>query len=128
MRVLLDTHVFLWWITDDPRLSELARRIIGDGYNEVLFSAGSGWEIAIKARLGRIELPGGSLRFIIEQIEQNAFQVLPIQLVHALQVYHLPPHHRDPFDRILIAQSQVEGIPILTADRRISRYDVQVLW
>ena len=128
MKVLLDTHVFLWWITDDPRLSPLAREIIADGTNRIYFSAASGWEIAIKAKLGRLKLPGNPERFVPEQLKLNAIEALPVQLSHALHVHKLPDHHRDPFDRLLIAQAQLEKMPILTADPQISRYSVEVIW
>ena len=128
MRALLDTHTFLWWITDDPRLSVRARAIIGDGSHSLFLSAASGWEIAIKARLGRLELPGKLPLFIVEQLSLNAFESLPVQLSHALHVYTLPDYHRDPFDRLLVAQSQLEQLPILTADHQISQYPVEVIW
>ena len=128
MKVLLDTHVFLWWITDDPRLSPRARGIIADGANVAFLSAASGWEIAIKAKLGRLRLPDNPEHFILKQLELNAIEVLPVQMSHALHVYALPYHHRDPFDRLLIAQAQLEKLPILTADPQISRYLVEVIW
>jgi len=128
MKALLDTHVFLWWITDDQRLSSRVREIIADGTNEILFSAASGWEIAIKTRLGRLQLPNDPEIFIPEQLELNAIEVLPVQIGHALHVYQLPSHHRDPFDHLLIAQAQLEKLPILTADPQISRYPVEVIW
>jgi len=128
MKVLLDTHVFLWWITDSPRLSSRAREVIGDGENVLFFSAASGWEIAIKMQLGRITLPAPPERFIVEQLSRNAIESLPVYLSHALHVHRLPLHHRDPFDRLLIAQSQLEGLPILTADPLISHYEVTVIW
>ena len=128
MKVLLDTHVFLWWITDDPRLSPRARRIIADGANVAFLSAASGWEIAIKAKLGRLRLPDNPEHFILKQLELNIIEVLPVQMSHALHVYALPYHHRDPFDRLLIAQAQLEKLPILTADPQISRYPVEVIW
>jgi len=128
MKALLDTHVFLWWITDDQRLSSRVREIIADGTNEILFSAASGWEIAIKTRLGRLQLPDDPEIFIPEQLELNAIEVLPVQIGHALHVYQLPSHHRDPFDHLLIAQAQLEKLPILTADPQISRYPVEIIW
>jgi len=128
MKALLDTHVFLWWITDDQRLSSRVREIIADGTNEILFSAASGWEIAIKTRLGRLQLPDDPEIFIPEQLELNAIEVLPVQIGHALHVYQLPSHHRDPFDHLLIAQARLEKLPILTADPQISRYPVEVIW
>lgn len=128
MKVLLDTHTFLWWITDSPRLSALAREVIRDSNNELFFSAASGWEIAIKAQLGRLQLPDNLEQFIVDQLSLNTILALPIQLRHALHVYTLPQHHRDPFDRMLVAQSQIENLPILTADSQIAQYDVETVW
>jgi PIN domain nuclease of toxin-antitoxin system len=128
MKALLDTHTFLWWITDDPHLSRRARKFIADGRNEIFFSAASGWEIAIKTQRNRLRLPGTPEEFVAEQLTLNAFQSLPIQLSHALNVYGLPDHHRDPFDRLLIVQSKLEGLPLITADQDIVKYDVEVIW
>jgi PIN domain nuclease of toxin-antitoxin system len=128
LRVLLDTHAFLWWISDDPRLSDRAREIMADGRNELFFSAASGWEISIKAGLGRLEVPEDLQRFISDQLSRNAFQSLPIYLSHALRTRALPAHHRDPFDRILISQAIVEEMPLLSADPQISHYPVEVTW
>jgi len=128
MRVLLDTHAFLWWIVDDPRLSDRARELIGDGQNELLLSSASGWEIAIKARLGRLDLPEDMESFIVEQMAVNSVYGLPIRMSHALHVHRLPDHHRDPFDRLLIAQAQLEDLPILTADPQIARYGIRTVW
>ena len=128
MKVLLDTHTFLWWITDHPQLSPRVREIIGDGNNELFVSAATGWEITIKTKLGRLQLPDEPQRFILEQLSLNAIQSLPIQMSHALHVFTLPDHHRDPFDRILISQAQLEGLPILTADPQIALYPVEIIW
>lgn len=128
MRALLDTHVFLWWILDQPRLSPKARDFIADGRNELFLSAASGWEIAIKAQLGKIDLPADAVVFTLEQMRKNAVQELPVRLVHALHVYLLPPLHHDPFDRLLVAQSQLEHLPILSADPQVARYPVQIIW
>ena len=128
MKVLLDTHTFLWWIADSPRLSARAREVIRDSNNELFFSAASGWEIAIKAQLGRLQLPDNLEQFIVEQLSLNTILVLPIQLRHALHVYTLPQHHRDPFDRMLVAQSQVENLPVLTTDPQIAQYEVKTIW
>jgi len=124
MKVLLDTHTFLWWIADSPRLSARAREVIRDSDNELFFSAASGWEIAIKAQLGRLQLPDNLEQFIVDQLSLNTILVLPIQLRHALHVYTLPQHHRDPFDRMLVAQSQIENLPIVTTDPQIAQYEV----
>ncbi|CAD7774758.1 MAG: PIN domain protein [Candidatus Methanoperedenaceae archaeon GB37] len=128
MRVLLDTHTFLWWISNDTRLSSRAREVISNGNNELLLSAASGWEIAIKVRLGRLQLPYEPERFIPEQLVINAIQSLPIKISHALHTYSLPIYHRDPFDRIIIAQAQLEGLPILTSDPQIAKYKVEIIW
>jgi PIN domain nuclease of toxin-antitoxin system len=128
VRALLDTHAFLWWITDSPRLSSRVREIIADGRNELFFSAASGWEIAIKARLGRLEIPGDLERSLTEQLSQNAIQALPIYLSHALRTHALPNHHRDPFDRLLVSQAILERLTVLSADVQISRYPVEVIW
>ena len=128
MNVLLDTHAFLWWIDNNPKLSSRARGIISDAGNAIFLSAASGWEIAIKARLGKLTLPGALECFIADQLVVNAFSSLPIQLSHALHVYTLPAIHQDPFDRILVAQSQLEDMPILTADSQIAKYPVEVIW
>jgi PIN domain nuclease of toxin-antitoxin system len=128
MKVLLDTHTFLWWITDDRRLSLRAREVISNEENELFISAATGWEIAIKVRIGRLELPDDPQRFVPEQLRINAFKPLPIGMDHALHVSILPDHHRDPFDRMLIAQAQVEGMPIVSADPNIEKYQVEVIW
>lgn len=128
MKVLLDTHSFLWWVTDDPRLSPRAREIIGNGENTLLFSAASAWEIAIKARLGRLVLSEPVAEFVPDQLALNAIESLPIALNHALAAGSLPDHHRDPFDRMLVAQGQAENMPILTGDPLIAQYEVEILW
>lgn len=128
MKVLLDTHTFLWWITDDQRLSTKARTIISNGDNELFLSAATGWEIAIKAQLGRIRLTDKPEPFIAEQLSLNGIQSLPIHMSHALHVYNLPNHHRDPFDRMIIAQAQLEDLPILTMDSEIKKYGIRIIW
>ncbi|MEA3439083.1 MAG: type II toxin-antitoxin system VapC family toxin [Chloroflexota bacterium] len=128
MKLLLDTHTFIWWITDNPQISPKIRRLMSDGSNEIFFSAASGWEIAIKARLGRLELNEDLSRFIPTQLSENAFSVLPIELSHTLHTYHLPYHHRDPFDRLLIAQSQLEKMPLASNDQLLAGYDVELIW
>jgi PIN domain nuclease of toxin-antitoxin system len=129
VKVLLDTHAFLWWFTDDRQLSSRARRILGDGSNEVYFSAASGWEIAIKTRLGRLSVVGDNLEdFVAEHVAANGFEVLPIHLNHALRTYSLPDYHRDPSDRLLIAQALIEELTLLTADRKLSDYKVRIVW
>jgi PIN domain nuclease of toxin-antitoxin system len=128
MKYLLDTHAFLWWIDDSPRLSAEARGVIGDGRNQIFFSAASGWEIAVKSRLGKLVLPRLPGKYIPEQVRLNDFQVMPVELSHALHVHSLPLHHRDPFDHVLIAQSVLEGMPIITRDGQFAAYEVSICW
>jgi PIN domain nuclease of toxin-antitoxin system len=128
MKVLLDTHTFLWWITDDPKLSLRVRGIISDGENEIFISAATGWEIAIKSQIGRLKLPDEPQRFILEQLKINGMKSLPIEMRHALHVSTLPAYHQDPFDRILIAQAQMEDLPVLSADPEIGKYEVTIIW
>ena len=128
MRALLDTHAFLWWVNDDARLSERCHAIISSGANEILFSAVSAWEMAVKAGIGRLSIPGDLEAYTLEQVLLNRFEVLPISLSHALRLSRLPSYHKDPFDRMLIAQAQVENVPILTGDMQIARYPIDVTW
>jgi PIN domain nuclease of toxin-antitoxin system len=128
VRLLLDTHVFLWWVTDDDRVSERAATLIADGSNDVYFSAASAWEIAIKAGLGRIELSGDEWALTPAHLERNAFQALPIHVSHAVEVIALPDIHRDPVDRMLVAQALAEHLTIVSADQELSRYGVPVVW
>ena len=128
MRVLLDSHAFLWWIVDDPRLSPGAREVIAEGDNEVFFSAASAWELAIKSRLGRLRMPADFERFVTDQVDLNGFSVLPVQLSHALRVHALPEHHKDPFDRMLVAQAQVEDMLLVSRDRRLADYRLRLVW
>lgn len=128
MKALLDTHTFLWWINDSPKLSSRVREIIGDGNNDLFLSAASGWEIAVKVQLGKLKLPDSPERFIPEHLRINNIKSLPIEMSHALQISTLPNHHRDPFDRVLVVQAQLEGLPILTADPLIAQYQLEVIW
>ena len=128
MKAILDTHTFLWWNTDDPRHSRVVRELISEGGNELYLSAASAWEIAIKSARGKLALPDTPERYVAERLTLYRFQALPIQLSHALRVYALPDLHRDPFDRLLVAQAQLESIPILTADENIGRYEVMTIW
>jgi PIN domain nuclease of toxin-antitoxin system len=128
MKLLLDTRAFLWWVSDDPQLSKRARTLIGNERNEVFFSAASAWEIVIKARLGRIALPHRADRFIRRQLEVNDFHALPIRVEHALRLQALQDYHRDPFDRMLVAQALEDGLIILSADPQVRRYRARVAW
>lgn len=128
MRALIDTQVFLWWNAGDPRLSARAREFILDSSNEIVMSAASAWEIALKVARGRLDLPLAPDRYVPERMAQDGFVALDIQLGHVLAAAALPAHHADPFDRVLVAQAQAEGLPVLTADEIIGRYDVETVW
>ena len=128
MRALLNTHAFIWWVTDDSQLSANARNVIADSGNILFLSVVSAWEIVIKNKLGKLTLPEPVEQYIPGRLAINRFESLPIQMSHVLQVASLPSIHRDPFDRILIAQSQVENLPIVTIDQQITQYLVQTIW
>lgn len=123
MTLLLDTSAFIWWVTEDARLGPKARAAVADSDRRVHVSAVSAWEIAIKRSLGKLTFDGdvGAL------VDREDFDELPIRIAHALEAEALPLHHRDPFDRMLIAQSRHENLVILTADRVFTRYDVRLL-
>ncbi|CAN5646768.1 type II toxin-antitoxin system VapC family toxin [soil metagenome] len=129
MRILLDTHAFLWWASErGARLSDRGRDLLGDGTNEVALSLASVWEIAIKVGVGRIDLPDAVERYIPERLRHDGFDLMSIELPHVFRAGELPRIHGDPFDRMIVAQAQIEGLPILTADPGISRYDVETIW
>lgn len=128
MRVILDTHTFLWWNIGDQRLSALARAAIADGRNEVLVSVASIWEVAIKAAKGKLDLPDDPESYVADRMRRNRWLALPIDERHALRAATLPMIHADPFDRVLIAQAQLESLAILTTDPAITRYDVETIW
>lgn len=123
MRILLDTHAFLWWSDDSPRLSPAARTAI-EAASAVLVSVASAWEAAIKIGTGKLTVRTG----FEEAVERNSFQKLLISFAHAAAAGALPRHHRDPFDRMLIAQARVEGLVIVTHDRQFASYTVPVVW
>jgi PIN domain nuclease of toxin-antitoxin system len=128
MRLLLDTHALLWWLTDDPQLSPTARSAIADQTNDVLVSAASAWEIATKHRLGRLPIGGEVLRRFDELIAADGFSHLPMHHGHAIRAGGYPLHHRDPFDRMLAAQSELEDMPLITVDPAFESFPIQVLW
>jgi PIN domain nuclease of toxin-antitoxin system len=127
MRLLLDTHAFLWFIDDNPRLSPGAKTLL-ESDAELLLSMASLWEIAIKVSLGRLTLAQPFNSFLPEQLAKNSVAVLPISLAHLGAVAALPFHHRDPFDRLLIAQAAVERTPLVSADATFDAYAVQRIW
>ena len=127
MRLLLDTHVFIWWILDDPRLAQRLRGAIADPGNRLYLSAASAWEMVIKAGLGKLVLPEPPEAFIRAQLLSNEIEALPVTIDHAIRLASLPPVHRDPFDRMLVVQSQCEEMTLVTDDPVILRYDVRTL-
>jgi len=127
VRVLLDTQVWLWMLAAPERLSRRSRALVVSAENELLLSAASAWEIALKHGLGRLELPESPETYIPRLMARTGVTPLPVHHRHALHVATLPLHHRDPFDRLLVAQAQLESLPILTADRAFRRYDVEAL-
>ena len=128
MRFLLDTHVFLWFMTGDERLGEQAHGVLEDIENEILLSLASLWEIAIKSSLNKLHLKRPFGELIPRQLMGNEIGLLPIELKHLTVLTDLPFHHRDPFDRLLIAQAISEHVPILTGDPAFCDYPVQVIW
>jgi PIN domain nuclease of toxin-antitoxin system len=128
MRLLLDTHAWLWWITDDPSLSAAARAAIGDETNDIFVSAASAWEIATKHRLGKLEgLPQAAARFA-ELVAADGFQHLAVDYLHALRAGAYDVAHRDPFDRMLAAQSEIESLPLVTRDPAFAAFSIATLW
>ena len=128
MRALLDTQAFLWWDLDDRRLSTSVKELVDDAGSEIYVSAASAWEIAIKVGRRRLELPASADSYVPARLAEYRFRALPIEAEHALRVATLPYLHRDPFDRLLVAQAQIEGLPIITPDPAIARYDVETIW
>jgi len=126
MRILLDTHTFLWAITDESRLSAKVRTLMASG--DCWFSVASVWEVIVKVQSGKMSLPRPVGPFLTSELADSGVQILPITLNHVLRVESLGLHHRDPFDRILIAQSIEENLPVLTADPLFKNYPVQLIW
>ena len=123
MRLLLDSHVFVWWALTPERLESTALTAIENAANEVYFSVASAWELAIKAAMKRVELPTG----IEGALDERGVEKLGISFSHAAHAGNLPRHHRDPFDRMLIAQAQSEGLTLVTRDQAFSAYEVPIL-
>jgi PIN domain nuclease of toxin-antitoxin system len=128
VKILLDTHVWLWGQLSPERLSAHAADAMEDPENTLLFSAASSWEIAIKYALKKLELPDEPARYVPSALRRGGVTPLPVEHAHALRVSQLPHHHRDPFDRLLVAQAQLEGATLVTADPRFLLYDVDALW
>jgi PIN domain nuclease of toxin-antitoxin system len=126
-RYLIDTQVWLWMQADPDRLSDETRAIVQDVRNNILFSAASAWEIAIKYRLGKLPLPEAPASYVPDRMRRSGTSPLPVDHAHVLRTAELPDHHRDPFDRVLVAQAQLLDLTIVTADEQLSAYDVAVV-
>lgn len=128
MRYLLDTHAYLWWVSTPERLSDAVKEILEDDTNEIYFSAASAWELAIKVSIGKLSSSVGLVRLVVEEPLAQNLLPLPVTAAHAARIGDLPLHHGDPFDRLLVAQSQVEEMTLLSRDKQLGRYDVKLLW
>jgi PIN domain nuclease of toxin-antitoxin system len=128
MNVLIDTQCWLWWFGEETRLNDRARDSIASLENALYFSAASSWEIAIKCAIGKLKLPESPERYVPARLESQGMVGMPVEHVHALRVASLPDHHRDPFDRLLVAQAQIEKMTLLTTDPLIAAYDVKTIW
>lgn len=128
MRALLDTHALLWWLSDDPALSKPARKFIAETKNTVIVSAASAWEIATKVRLGKLSTATELAADFVSFVGREGFELLPISPDHAIRAGLLPGPHKDPFDRMLIAQAQAEGVPVVTNEIVFDAYGVRRIW
>jgi len=128
VRLLLDTHAFLWFILDDPRLSAAAKARIADPANDIEISPASYWELAIKIGIGKYTLPGPYATFLEQQIAVNGFGILHVLPRHTSVLTTLPRHHKDPLDRLLVAQALVEGVPLVSGDAALDAYGVNRVW
>jgi PIN domain nuclease of toxin-antitoxin system len=128
VRYLLDTGVWLWSLFDPDRISRLARKALSDPSHEVFLSAATSWEVAIKSATGKLNLPEAPGTYVPRRMADQGLRPLPVSHQHALAVFGLPDHHRDPFDRLLIAQANLEDMILISADRTVEKYPVQLLW
>jgi PIN domain nuclease of toxin-antitoxin system len=128
MTFLLDTHVLIWWLLADRRLSRKARELVGDPSNRILISSASAWEIATKHRLGKLTGVDALVRDMAGWVERAGFEELPITIVHAQRAGAFPQTHRDPFDRMLVAQSEREDAPIVTSDSAFEAFGARMIW
>ena len=128
MKVLIDSHVYVWALLNDRRLSARARDVLQSEEHELFFSLASLWELSIKIRLGKLRTLTSSVGFVHDSLRENRVAVLPVRYDDLLALEHLPAHHRDPFDRMLIAQAMANGLQLLTEDAEMKKYEVATLW
>jgi len=128
VRILLDSHALIWWLSDDPRLSSVARALIADVSNTVLVSSASAWELSTKVRLGKLTDAAGVIPRLPDVLLERGMTELPVTVAHAVEAGSLPGPHRDPFDRMLIAQSRIEQVPVVAIDPVFQSYAVDVIW
>ena len=128
MKVLIDTHVFIWWTSDPQKLSSRVRDLLLDTNTEAILSIASIWEMQIKLSLGKLTLATALPKLVEDELERNQIELLPIELAHIYALSDLPSHHKDPFDRLLIAQAINDGLAIASIDEKFDGYDVERLW
>ena len=128
MKVLVDTHTFIWALLHDHRLTPKAKQLLRSNEHELVFSLVSLWEIAIKIKTGKLNTIGSSVAYLRDEMEAYGMSLLPIRYEHILQLESLPHHHSDPFDRLLIAQALTESLPILSGDRAFANYGIKLVW
>ncbi len=128
MKALVDTHVLMWWALDHPKLSWQARAFIAEPDNQLFFSAASCWELVLWHQRKKLRLPEECESFLQRSFEQHGVEVLPVHFSHVMQTFRLPQHHADPFDRLLVAQCQVENMPLLSDNTQMDSYDVELIW
>jgi len=128
VRLLLDTHCWLWMQVSPERFSARAAALLADPANELFFSAASSWEIAIKYSLGKLPLPSPPSLYVSTRLRDGGVSPLPIEHAHALRAAELPRHHRDPFDRLLVAQAQLDKLALVTVDEQFAPYEIEIVW
>ena len=128
MKVLVDTHTFIWALEGDPRLSKRAKQILTSDSNELVFSLASLWEIAVKIQIGKLGTLGSSVVYVRDEVEEYGMEILPIHYSHILALERLPFHHKEPFDRLILAQAVAESLPLLSDDSQFPAYPVKLLW